>query len=333
LFLSTVGLRPEDQFEAWRNFMSPAIEFDLPEGRERGFTAQQTVWDLGSFALTRALMPTDGPVRTWRHLGRDPLDHWCLVLVRDTAGAEGGRTPRGLGQLYFRSLGTPFEGSAQDEDVLSLYIPRDLAGPASSRLDRLPPSLGHSPLLDLLADYMVSLSERLPEASIDDIGRIAQATKAMISSCLIPNREEIEAAQQVLTTSLIDRAQRLIRQELFSPELSPEFLARSMGISRSGLYRLFEPLGGVRHAIQRERLHFAHAALADTRTNQTILDIAERAGFGDASGFSRAFRHEFGYSPSHARASATLGAPLAAVSRPKVSDEAGLGGVLRRLRV
>ncbi|MDQ0504636.1 helix-turn-helix domain-containing protein [Xanthobacter agilis] len=53
--------------------------------------------------------------------------------------------------------------------------------------------------------------------------------------------------------------------------------------------------------IQRQRLKAALARLHDPAEPRTIARIAEDLGFPDRSGFSRAFKAEFGLSPSAAR--------------------------------
>ena len=97
-------------------------------------------------------------------------------------------------------------------------------------------------------------------------------------------------------------------------DLRAEDLGRLVGMSRSNLYRLFEDTGGVARYIQRERLLEARAVLSDLATTQSISAIAEDFCFADASSFSRAFKREFGYSPSEVRSAALAG--LAVVCRP-----------------
>jgi AraC-like DNA-binding protein len=58
--------------------------------------------------------------------------------------------------------------------------------------------------------------------------------------------------------------------------------------------------------IQRLRLLAAHAALCNAGDGRSIAAIAEGTGFYDPSAFSRAFRREFGLTPSDLRA-ATIG--------------------------
>lgn len=146
LLFSTKDLSKRDQFEAWRDFISPTVELSLETGNagQAGFEAEQTVWNLGALVFTNASMPGAGYTRKWRHLTRDPLDHWCLVLVPEDLA--NGAPP----QLAIRSLATPFEGGGADSRVLTLFIPRDLFRGCVAPLDAAPHDIPRAGLGGLL---------------------------------------------------------------------------------------------------------------------------------------------------------------------------------------
>lgn len=329
---STRALPARSQFEAWRHLMSPVIDFDLPGAREGGFVAEQRVWDVGSFALTRARMPADGQTRVWRHIKKDPLDHWCFVLVNDGTGPTppaGRPEPR---QLFFRSLAERFDGAASDTSVLTLYAPRELFGERLGSLDQGAGTVAEGGLGALLGDYFLNLEKRLPDIPISELPQVVEATRAMIAACIRPSADRIEVAHDTIAATLMERARVVIRQNLGSVTFGPDRLAQALGVSRSKLYRMFEPYGGVARYVHRQRLMAAHAALSDAANKTPIIQVAETLGFSDASGFSRAFRQEFGHSPSDARLAAAVGAPLpSAVRRAGVEAGVDFGDVLRRL--
>jgi AraC-like DNA-binding protein len=103
----------------------------------------------------------------------------------------------------------------------------------------------------------------------------------------------------------LERIRRHIAASLGSPGLHPEALCGQFRISRSQLYRLFEPLGGVAAYIQEQRLGRAFAELSEaTHGHRRIYDIAFDLGFSSEAHFSRIFRRAFGLSPSEVRAHA-----------------------------
>ena len=102
----------------------------------------------------------------------------------------------------------------------------------------------------------------------------------------------------------MERVRQAVRRNLRSPSLGPDKLCREAATSRSQLYRLLEGEGGVAHYIQRRRLSESFSMLCDPSNNLSIGKVAEVLCFADGSSFSRAFRREFGMSPSDVRAGA-----------------------------
>ncbi|WAP71367.1 AraC family transcriptional regulator [Jiella pelagia] len=93
-----------------------------------------------------------------------------------------------------------------------------------------------------------------------------------------------------------------------------------MGLSRSTLYRLFEPFGGVAAYILERRLEQAYRALGDSRDLRLIGTIAHGLGFAGESQFSRSFRQRFGRTPSEVRRLARDGAGTGEGGEPVLSE-------------
>jgi AraC-like DNA-binding protein len=161
----------------------------------------------------------------------------------------------------------------------------------------------------LLADYMVLLARRLPDLASEEGARLAKAVEAMVAACLGPSSDRLAVASKQLRLTLMERVRQSVRVNLRSPSLGPNQLCREAAISRTRLYRLLEREGGVGHYIQRQRLSESFAQLSNISNVLPIFRIAEMLCFVDASSFSRAFRREFGMSPSDVRAAALAGLP------------------------
>jgi AraC-like DNA-binding protein len=143
----------------------------------------------------------------------------------------------------------------------------------------------------------------------------------MVGACLAPAGDRRADARPQIRLTLMERVRQSVRRQLRSPSLGPDKLCREAAMSRSQLYRLLEGEGGAAHYIQHQRLSESFAILCDTSNNLPIGLIAESLCFADASNFSRAFRREFGMSPSDVRAAALAGLPPAAVPRDPVGGE------------
>jgi AraC-like DNA-binding protein len=97
----------------------------------------------------------------------------------------------------------------------------------------------------------------------------------------------------------LEKALSLIDRELASPDLSPARLESVLALSRSGLYRLFQPFGGVRAAILHRRLERVVRSLLDTQAERPALRVIARDhGFQSEEQLSRAFRTRFGVTPA-----------------------------------
>jgi AraC-like DNA-binding protein len=295
--------------------------------KENGFEAEQAVWNLNSLVFTRASMPGAGYQRTWRHLTKDPIDHWCLVLV---PADESSGTPE---QFGIRSLAHPFVGEGSDSEVLALFIPRDLFRDCAGSLDAASKDIPTTGLGGLLRDYMRALDHRLPAIMAAEVPNVVEATRALIAACIIPNADRLATAQGAIEAALLERAREIVRANLTSSSFGPDEFCKILGVSRSHLYRLFEPLGGVGRYIQRQRLLKAYSALSDSKNATPITKIAENLGFCDAAGFSRAFKREFGHSPSDTRITALGGLSAAPNSAPHSQAAfSDLGDLLRRIQ-
>ncbi|MET4632225.1 helix-turn-helix domain-containing protein [Kaistia defluvii] len=290
----TFDLAPSAQFAAWRDHYRDVFDLDLADGRAGSYRAEHSAWALGGLTLTRASMPP-GIVRQWRHWTRPRVDDWMLVVAPHAAR----RTDElDVPPLTFRSLARPFESRGKDGEVLSLFLPRHLFVGQAAIFDSLRPAVPCTGLTALMVDYLVSLEHRAPLLSGPELGRVAEATLAMVKACILPSAEHWAPAADTLNQATVARARRLIQQNLGVPSFGPGTLVRELGMSRSALYRAFQPHGGVLAVIKQERLIEAHRRLAAARKAPAVGEVALSLGFTDHSTFSRAFKQHFGYPPS-----------------------------------
>ena len=93
------------------------------------------------------------------------------------------------------------------------------------------------------------------------------------------------------------RLDRLITENIANPDLSVEFLAREMAISRSGLFAKTKELSGEtpNKLINLARLNLAAKLLTEGR--HSIGEICYMTGFSSPSYFSKSFYAQFGVTP------------------------------------
>ena len=332
---STQAFRPRDQFEAWREWYSSVFEVMPRDPIGDGFPSEIRLWNLGGLAISRTIAASSQISRTKSHVRRDPVDHWVisycargahLAKTADTELEVPARTP------YLWSLGQEFLHERTHVDRVQFLMARDTFRDIGHLLDAICGSVLDSPLGRLLGDYMMALEGRLPAVTESDFPHVTKAVSAMVAAAVEPSAARVAIAQRQIDLGRKERVRQAVRRHLRTPTLGPRNLGRLIGMSRSNLYRLFEDTGGVTRYIQRERLLEAHVILSDTSTTQSISAIAEDLCFADASSFSRAFKREFGYSPSEVRSAALAGAELRATSKTrKAPAGANFADLLRRL--
>ena len=108
--------------------------------------------------------------------------------------------------------------------------------------------------------------------------------------------EEVEEAPDRQEDFLL-RLDKLITDNIANPDLSVEFLAREMAISRSGLFAKTKELSGEtpNKLINLARLNMAAKLLSEGR--HSIGEICYMTGFSSPSYFSKSFFAQFGVTP------------------------------------
>jgi AraC-like DNA-binding protein len=307
---TTRDLPRERQFGAWRDQFSGLVEMIAPLSEVPGYDASHRVWQMGGMALS----VLRAPGATWRRdaaqIRRDALDHWVIGLSRG-----GGHTLRSAARQAAAPEGIPFvfslheelDGWRGDMDWVKLFVARDQFPEFGPAIDGALMAPLDGPLGRLLGTHLEELAQQLPRMTEADLPRAAEATRAMVAACVTGGPAALEAAGERIEQARLARLKAIIRRNLGSATLGPRRLCQLGEVSRSQLYRLFTPLGGVARYIQAERLRQARRAIADAGDRREIARIAESLGFYDASSFSRAFRREFGVTPRDLRAAAQAG--------------------------
>jgi AraC-like DNA-binding protein len=307
LVLSTRGLAPQQQFEAWRDLSVPYLDTGRPTlPPDQGFEARGTAMPFGAFMYYHATLPPYDYSRSQARIRRDSLDHWIIGLCRrGTQRQRSGDVEITFepGVPYVLTMARPFEAQRAGSMIewASLFVARD----AMPELEPLFSASLYRPLAGptgrLLATYLETLQEVSQNLTAGELAHLETATGALLSAALLGGRDAMEASRPQVEHLQLARIKRLIRANLGSATLGPTRLCVLGGVSRSALYRLFEPLGGVARYIQRERLLSAYRLLTDPADRRGIAQMAEAVGFFEPSSFSRSFRAHFGVTPRELR--------------------------------
>lgn len=309
----TTSIPPAGQFPAWRDSMAPMLEVAPPgEAPPPAFRAGFESYLAGPLVLGGTSFEAHRYYRDEARVRRDALNHFhvTLHLSGRMAGRFGARDVLvGTGDVTLFDFARPMDVRSEAAELLVVAVPRDVLE------GNLPPGEHHGLVLrgdsglgGLLADHMRSLAARLPLMTTDDAAAAASATTAMIAACFHPSAARFAAADGTLLDSLHNRIRQHIGERLQGGDIGADAICRSFGISRSTLYRLFEPHGGIAAFVRNQRLSRVFTALmSPLEAHRTIADIAFEWGFTSEAHFSRAFRQAFGLTPREARQAVTAG--------------------------
>lgn len=334
---TTRTLPSSEQFEAWSCWQDSVFDTRAVCPPDSGFLGDCSIWKSNGWGLSRVRASAIGINRTRRHIRRSPIDHWVVTLT-----LEGTSELTVCDQSLMPPAGLPFIVSLADElsnerssyDQLQLFLARDEFHSIAPLLDSVRGTVMDTSRGKLLADYLLMLERHLPTLELREVAQLRPAIEAMVRTCL-SSQEEDDASTPVgslVGLTRMERIRRVVRARLRSPSLTPLELCRETGISRPALYRLLEGEGGAVHYIRRRRLQESFRLLRGYPVDYPVSRIAQELCLGSASAFSRAFREEFGVSPSDVRANALAG--LEPIRAPKVVDASGSGrlaGILRQL--
>ena len=307
LTFSTDDLPSGERFDAWREMISPVFDLELLDQRSPPTcTADMALVHLGELLISRIRLAGLGQrgVRAARKIRCDSLDHYVIEVYTGggcTGEAGAGGFDLATGGVGILDLGQPLAVQSAHSESVAITIPRALLDSRVPDAARQHGTVLRNGVGSLLGEYVCSLYRHLPHLSAAEADRVSQATISMIAACLAPSRGNAARAQGPVDSVLLERAKRYIGQNFSSSDLTVERICAALRVSRSHLYRAFEPQGGVAGYIQACRLSNARAALLDPTDIRHISALAYDHGFASAAHFSRAFRRHFGLTPSDAR--------------------------------
>ena len=327
---------PAALFARWRDLIASVFEVAADPGEVSHFTGQLEIHATAHIAQSRITCSTVRLRRSPDTILRGRADHFVLWLVRQgSLSGFAGQTkidcsPGDVLLLDLQQtvdLQTSTRGEVTESLVLWVPRARMLASiPDDHALHGLVLH-GHAGAAALIGASLAALaasSSLVTEAEMDALagGVIELAARALAPILAAAARDSVSLASFLTIRRFIDR-------NLTSPELGPELLCQQFGLSRSTLYRLFEPAGGVAGYIRRQRLHRAFQEVVATGySNQRIGLIGYRLGFRNTSDFTRTFRQSFGMSPSEARREAQAGNHPPPVETGQTQGPTTLAGIL-----
>jgi hypothetical protein len=217
---STGDLRQQDQFEAWREWHQPVLDFLPGESTSYGFQAEVHLWKLGGLAMSRTSVPPVRVARTKSKLKRDPIDHWVISYsVRGTHFTHTAGTAVEVPAKvpFLSSLGQEFLHERRHIDRVQFLMARDAFRDIAPLLDAACGSVLDTPLGHLLGDYMLALERHLPAVTEGDFPRLTRAVGAMVAAAAAPSAERTFVAKPLIDLGRKERVRQAVRRHFRTP--------------------------------------------------------------------------------------------------------------------
>jgi len=301
------GMLPDELLpEMWRQSVAPFHDAIPIERRDGSVPILPSIhqYHLGQALFIEATFPAQRFRRDAAWMARhDDIDYVLLQHfvkgINTVANGEHVYTEQ-PGNIYAVNMNRQIDAASSDADVVLLAMPRQLL---LNELPQLADACGaifdpESASARIFCDHLASLRQHIGSMSAGDAPGIMQGTLGLLDALVKRNDITAGAAQSASLGAIC----RYIDVHLQDSDLDAATLCAQFRCSRATLYRLFQPMGGVREHIQRRRLAACFRMIsAPAQSHRKIFDIAMDYGFVSQSHFSGLFRSHFGMTPREVR--------------------------------
>ena len=192
---------------------------------------------------------------------------------------------------------------------LGVMVPRAMVAPllASRHAAHAAVITGDTPFGRLMQEHLLALHRHRPQLTAAEGEAVVRAT-AHLLAVELDRASTARSSGSVSTHEVLLSAIKIhIERNLLAPTLGVNQLSRRFSLSRATLYRVFKSESGLGRYLQHRRLRRAFGQLVSPEySHWRIIDFALDSRFSSDSGFTRAFRRQFGITPRELRTQAEL---------------------------
>jgi AraC family transcriptional regulator, positive regulator of tynA and feaB len=286
-----------------RAICSHYFPFEIEPSSAAPLTGAIDSFSIGAVQMTRIFANGSFHGRRKRVQPREP-HYYMLGLIEEGGSIEidsGRMVTIAQGDLYLMNSRDRFE-SRQTGPNINLGVAFDAAMLKSrfAEVDdwcfrRIDTSEGTGAVLRGMLESIWNQRHSLDGGSANGL----MAAAANLLGATFAPRRDVPASLSQSSAMHFLRLRELVSAHLDHPELSVDFLAERLGLSRAMIFKLMAQANMTLGAfIMEKRLEWARALLADTGAKQcSVSEIAFTTGFQDLSHFSRRFAARYGASP------------------------------------
>lgn len=286
---------------AWKSAISLLVDCSVPDDADPAlFDFHGCSWQLPGAFLHASGGSAMTMSRTQQVIDERPTPHMVLFMMlegRVTSNYAGLIQEHEPGDIVVVDYSLPYESETSGFEAIALTFDKasmpvefqtSAHGLVLTANDPAGAMLGTQ--IKALVAHIDGLSIHQSQVTVDGILHFAAAAYAT------PTTRERRDKR-----FLFQRASSTARQSLSDPDFGPDELVAALGVSRSKLFRVFEPHGGIQRWILAERLRGSLQCILRAAPDHKIAAIAHSHGFRSEAHFSRAFHKRYQISPSSVR--------------------------------
>nr|WP_299505847.1 helix-turn-helix domain-containing protein [uncultured Rhizobium sp.] len=296
-----------DAASAYAKMLLPVFEFEVPEiDSNKPFSSETEVYCLPDVTVSRVKTTAARLTRTVRTIARSATDD--ILIVCYMSGHFTHRinaAPRRVECGEFTVFDLPQEAviEAPFIDNVSLAVSRRRLEAVVPLLDSahgfVVPRGALSTVLLATAEQVIALG---PSLQSSEARPVADALILLVAAMLEAGTQPKPASGAAGRSVSLAVLKAAIERRLTDSSFGPQSLLDEFGMTRSTLYRAFEPLGGVSAYISERRLRYAFRQMTNpAQKDLRVSQLAFELGFSHASAFNRSFKALFGLTPKDIR--------------------------------
>jgi AraC-like DNA-binding protein len=309
---STLGMAQKEKFEYWHAGVHEVFDIELlDKSLASEFDAGLESYLMGDIMLIQSFSSPQSYRRMNKHIAMNGVDHILLeIVIQGSYVLEQSPDIKVLhrGDMVLYDLAQEnhlitcrdkFNNAPLCKDI-SAVIPRHLLQPYVQNIERLHQLVlpATSALNRTLRYQLLSLYQMAEQMPIAHAATVSQAFVSVVSGLLSQDEDCKHRMFDRTESHLLLTVFNIIDNNLANHHLNAEFFELALGLTRSSLYRLCAPWGGIANLIRRRRLNQAYKRLVNIDSAGLITEIAYQCGYPNCDSFSRAFKKQFGLRPS-----------------------------------
>jgi AraC-like DNA-binding protein len=314
IVLSTDDQQPNEREAFWRHVMSdtfaPVTIGEMAEGDVAGSIRGHWV---GRLLVTDVQSTGQDIRRTPRLIKEADNAYFQVAVVASGTGRVSQDDRQALlhpGDCVLYETTRPFQWLFHsDWDVWVFSLPTESVRLSESerRLISARGLDGTSGLTGVVSRFLLDLARHSEDLPAEQSERVLAHAGDLVVTMLSDRLDESTRVRGAVQRSLMLRIKDYIHRRLSDPALGPAEIAAAANISTRYLHKLFEAEHHtVSLYVKGLRLDRARRDLLDPRlAGRPISAIAYACGFGDLSGFNRAFKEAYAVSPKELRNAST----------------------------